>query len=211
MTTFPRFALIAPFALAAACANAGVIVYQQDFEQKSAIGAEWSNKGTDHADAFTTFSKRRTNDKLSLTIDTVNGQAYSLGFDLYVIDSWDGSDAQWGQDRFNVKVNGVVMFSEFLDNRMDSPNTTFRNPDVVEYLGFGNREMDRDAIYRGLTIDFVANGDTTTFAFFGSGLQGKSDESWGIDNVRVAMVPAPAGGLALGAVGLTATRRRRRA
>ncbi len=195
-------------ALAISAASAG-IVYQQDFENAANIGSEWSSAATDHAAAFTRFSQRRTNDTLKLTLDTINGQAYSMVFDLYLIDSWDGSNPTWGQDRFNVKVGSTVAFSELLDNSMNSPHSSFRDPDVVDYLAFGNRTADRDSIYRGLTIDFVANGDTTVFSFFGSGLQGKNDESWGIDNLSVAAVPAPAGVVVLGAMGLAMGRRRR--
>jgi hypothetical protein len=195
-------------AIAMSGAQAG-IVYQQDFENAANIGSEWSNKNTDHAAAFTRFSQRRTNDTLKLTLDTIDGQAYSMVFDLYMIDSWDGSNPTWGQDRFNVKVGSTVAFSELLDNAMNSAHSSFRNPDVVDYLAFGNRDADRDSIYRGLTIDFVANGDTTVFSFFGSGLQGKNDESWGIDNLSVAAVPAPAAATLLGAGALFATRRRR--
>lgn len=195
----------------AASAGAGVIVYQQDFEHPGSIGKEWSNSATDQGDYFTRFSKRRTNETLTLTLDTMNGQAYSLVFDLYLLDSWDGGDAKWGQDRFSVKVDTTLAFSELLDNSMNSANSTYRNPDEVGMFGFGKRDVDRDAIYRAIALDFVANGDVTQISFFGSGLQGKSDESWGIDNVSVAAVPAPgaAGLLALSALGATSRRRRR--
>jgi hypothetical protein len=204
--------VLAATAVAALVSTAGAgIVYQQDFENPGSIGSEWSSGATDQAAAFTRFSQRRTNSALTLTLDTMDGQAYSMIFDLYLIDSWDGSNPTWGQDRFNVKVGSAVAFSELLDNQMNSPHSTFRNPDVVDYLAFGNRDADRDAIYRGLTIDFVANGETTVLSFYGSGLQGKNDESWGIDNLSVAAVPTPATATLLGGVALFATRRRRSA
>lgn len=195
-----------------ASASAGVIVHQQDFEHPGSIGSEWSSNATDQNDHFTRFSKRRTNETLTLTLDTMGGQAYSLVFDLYLIDSWDGGNPTWGQDRFSVKVDTALVFSELLDNAMGSAHSTYRDPDEVGMFGFGNRDVDRDAIYRGIALDFVASGDVTQVSFFGSGLQAKNDESWGIDNVRVAAVPAPGGAAALviGAAGLALARRRDR-
>lgn len=207
-----RAAVVVGALAAGASANAGVVVYQQDFETASLIGPEWSSNKTDFAAPFSRFSQRRTNDQLTLTINTIAGRLYTLEFDLYLIDSWDGSDPTWGQDRFNVKADSAVLFSEFLDNRMDSPHSSYRNPDEVGHFGFGSREFDRDAIYRGIVLEFTANHAQTTLAFFGSGLQGKNDESWGIDNVFVTMaaVPTPAGaGVLLGAGALLAGRRRR--
>ncbi|MGP1310499.1 MAG: hypothetical protein ACTS27_09910 [Phycisphaerales bacterium] len=208
MTTARLPAACVLAAATAAAAHAGV-VYQQNFENPGAIGSEWSSASTESHSAFTRFTSRRTNQSVTLTLDTVNGQMYSMVFDLYLFDSWDGGNAQWGQDRFNVKIDGAMAFSELLDNQMNSPNSTYRNPDVVDYLAFGNRDADRDSIYRAIALDFTATGESTTFAFFGSGLQGKSDESWGIDNVSVAAIPTPAGAALLGAGGLLLARRRR--
>jgi len=42
-----------------------------------------------------------------------------------------------------------------------------------------------DSIYRGISIPFVASSTTTSIRFYDGGLQGLSDESWGIDNVGV--------------------------
>lgn len=190
-------------------ASAGVIVHSQDFENAAAVGPEWSSAATEHAGYFSRFSQRRTNQTLSLTFDTVGGQLYSLMFDLYLFDSWDGGSAQWGQDRFNVKVDGALAFSELLDNSAGSPYQTFRDADEIGQFAFGNRDVDRDSIYRGIVLEFVAGGPTTKISFYGSGLQDKSDESWAIDNVVIQSVPVPATTAVLGAGVLLATRRRR--
>ena len=42
------------------------------------------------------------------------------------------------------------------------------------------------AIYRGLTVQFTAASSTSAINFADGGLQGVSDESWGIDNVSVS-------------------------
>lgn len=197
----------------AAGASAGVVVYEQNFESPSLIGSEWSSNATDAHPAFTRFSERRANNALTLTLETVTGQAYSLLFDLYIIDSWDGGNQEWGgPDTFNVSVGDSLAFSETMDNDPESRFKTYRDPDEAGHFGFGDREYDNDAIYRGILLDFVASGQLTTIAFFGTGLQGRNDESWGIDNVRVAAlpVPGPAGALVIGLAGLALARRRER-
>ncbi len=197
----------------AAGASAGVVVYEQNFESPALIGNEWSSKATEAHGVFTRFSERRTNNPLTLTIGTVTGQAYSLLFDLYIIDSWDGSNQEWGgPDTFNVRIGDTLAFSETMDNDPNSRFKTYRNPDEAGHFGFGTRDYDNDAIYRGILLDFVAGGPFTTIAFFGTGLQSRNDESWGIDNVSVAAlpVPGPAGALVIGFAGLALARRRER-
>lgn len=205
-------AVVAGATAACATASAGpIVIYQQDFEKPGMIGPEWSRTGTDSAPALTRFSARLANDHLTLTLATTPGLAYSLQFDLYILDTWDGRSDRWGHDLFGVKIDDSVVFAEYFDNQMDSPTATFRNPDQVGQFGFRAREFDEDAIFRAITLDFTASGESTRVAFFGSGLQGVADESWGIDNVFVTMnaVPAPAtAGVMLGA-GLALTRRRR--
>ncbi len=208
-----RFPAIPSLALGIVCAtgaNAGMVVYQQDFENAANIGPEWSSRATDHGTAFTRFSERRASSTLTLTLDTMTGQAYALIFDLYIIDSWDGNGSEWGgPDQFNVRIGDTLAFSESMDNDRDSQYLTYRNPDEVGHFGFGTRPYDNDAIYRGVALEFIANGPRTSIAFFGTGLQGKNDESWGIDNLRVESVPAPAAATLFGAGAMVAARRRR--
>lgn len=198
--------------LSAACA-AGLcagVVYQQDFEHAGAIGPEWSSAATERHGVFTRFTKRRANNTLTLTVATSVGRAYSLMFDLYVIDSWDGASNEWGgPDLFNVRAGDAMLFSESMDNDAGSLHATFRDPDEFGHFGFGDRPYDNDAIYRGVVLEFIATGESTAIDFFGSGLQSRNDESWGIDNVQVSAIPAPAAGVMLGA-GLAALGLRRR-
>jgi len=194
---------------AAGGANAGVIVYQQDFENPSTIGWQLGGSNVAQTDALGKFSKRNGNNEVTLTVNTIQSEMYTVVFDLYLFDSWDGGSAQWGQDRFNVKVDGAIAFSELLDNSAGSPYQTFRDADEIGQFAFGNRDVDRDSIYRGIVLEFVAGGPTTKISFYGSGLQDKSDESWAIDNVVIQSVPVPATTAVLGAGVLLATRRRR--
>ncbi len=49
-------------------------------------------------------------------------------------------------------------------------------------LGFSSHT---DAIYRTATVNFTGSGTTSAIRFADGGIQDRSDESWGIDNVRV--------------------------
>ena len=133
---------------------------------------------------------------------------YKLVFDFIAIDSWDGTDTSFGQDRFLVVINNTnVIFNETFANQ--HPGQTFPRGGVVpQNLGFG---ASYDSIYRDITVLFSTPVGTAINANFrDGGLQGMADESWGIDNVRLySTVPAP-GALSLcGAAAILGTRRRR--
>jgi hypothetical protein len=137
---------------------------------------------------------------------------YTLRFDLYIIDSWDGDGPAYGPDHLEVRANADVIFRETFSNG-DKPQS-FRAPDVGPvHLGYS--PAWEDSIYRGVEITFDRPADATklNLTWEGIGLQGIYDESWGIDNVTLTRhtrsVPAP-GVLSAGVLGmLVATRRRR--
>lgn len=143
------------------------------------------------------------------------GSPYIAGlvtFDLYIIDSWDGSSSVHGPDTFEVLINREVHFSETFTNLPDGTQT-FRAPDAGPmHLGYHAQWMD--SIYLGVEVPFVLPADANELLidFRGVGLQGMIDESWGIDNVRVTIehVPAPGAIGAFGLAGVFAARRRRR-
>ena len=140
---------------------------------------------------------------------------YTLRFDFYTIDSWDGDYRDHGPDRFEVRLDAQGMATETLMRDTfanNHPYQTFRQPDIArQQLGFNAAWVD--SIYREISLDFTLPNDAESFSltFQGVGLQSLNDESWGIDNVSInyRAVPAPstltAGGLLLA---LTARRRR---
>ncbi len=135
---------------------------------------------------------------------------YTLEFDFYAIDSWDGNYEGYGPDTFEVQRNGETLFSETFANTHEGQS--FRRPDVgPEPIGFAPHWAD--SIYRDITLSFEIPESAETFnlSFQGIGLQSMSDESWGIDNitVRYSVVPAPATLSAGGLMLLLGTRRRR--
>src|SRR5688572_27244449 len=82
------------------------VPYSANFE--AGVGAEWSFTNRDaSASAFTAFTGRFANAEaqtLSLT-GLSSGTAYTVSFDFYAIDSWDG-----GGDQFAVEANGTEVF-----------------------------------------------------------------------------------------------------
>ncbi|MFG0327032.1 MAG: PEP-CTERM sorting domain-containing protein [Phycisphaerales bacterium JB037] len=139
-----------------------------------------------------------------------NTVRYSLLFDLYIIDSWDGDDSGFGRDEFGVAVNGNPLFRESFANQ--HTGQSFREPDLGRWhMGFNNARPD--SIYRNIELGFTVEAAERTLRidFTGYGLQTLSDESWGIDNVRVyaEVVPAPGSLAVMSLAGLGLARRRR--
>lgn len=138
---------------------------------------------------------------------------YTLTFDLYLFDSWDHN---WdhGPDSFAVEVNGARLFDEYLTTHDASYN--FRLPDEAPGTSASNAQWN-DLIYRDIEIGFTLTEpmDELNIDFIGALNQSLIDESWGLDNIRVAFngrsvsVPAP-GGLVLLTAGLTLCSKRRR-
>lgn len=139
---------------------------------------------------------------------------YALIFDLYLFDSWDGADRTYGTDRFQVAVNGQLLFDEVLttfspaNNELDGWVTMGRDAYSTQY---------KDVMYPQLEILFTVEqaGELLAIDFIGGTNQPIHDESWGIDNVRVEYrgggrtVPgAPTGVVMLGGLVIAARRRR---
>jgi hypothetical protein len=186
--------------------NSASADYFDDFE--GTVGPEWSPAVTDGSQpALTTFLGRYNNTFVDLTLPAQNGNDYLLSFDLYIIDSWDGSVHN---DIFNVIIDDVSRFSETFTN------TAYGDPaNFDDYQSFPEPLNPRtdiafeaylDAIYH-IDIPFTASGSTMTIRFQDLGLQPLNDESWGIDNV--AVTPEPTTIVLLGLGGLMLRRRKK--
>jgi hypothetical protein len=188
-------------------------IYSNDFE--SAVGSEWSNTST----AVTPAGARKFlgqfgNQTVSLTLGSLPAHdSVTLSFDLFVINSWDGVGPN-GPDVWTLGVEGGPMLLNTTFSNVEELGRKQSYPDSypgAEYpAGTGAAEIDTlgytyygNSVYH-LEYSFAHSDDSIVFNFSASGLQGINDESWGIDNVTVDVVPEPATicMLGLGVLGL---------
>ncbi|MGE0642375.1 MAG: Ig-like domain-containing protein [Nitrospira sp.] len=104
----------------------GTTVFTDSFE--NGAKAAWSNRTVDGnaIAAFSRFSGRFSSASQTLTLTGLTaGQRYTLSFDLYVLDSWEGSDPFSGPDQIDVTVDGISLLRETLAN--SSPFATATN------------------------------------------------------------------------------------
>ncbi|MFM9996237.1 MAG: hypothetical protein ACKVU4_10605 [Phycisphaerales bacterium] len=206
------------FALAVGGGARADVIYQNTFES-GPVEPVWSAGTTfDQLGPFSRYIGRYSNESsVTLTLPAPSPAAlgpgesylYTLTFDLYVIDSWDGYDTGFGPDWFRVHANGTTVFDETFANMHTLQS--FRPPDVGP-IPMGYHPTAPDSIYRDIAVSFGLPGASTlSLKFGGHLLQGMSDESWGLDNVRVAsqVIPTPGAIALLGLAGLTLVSRRR--
>ena len=160
------------------------------------------------------FLGQFTNNTVTLTLNNLpNHDGVTVEFDAYFLRSWDGNDTQWGPDKWSFKIDNAAQVDATFRNSRNQPTYTASQKQtyspstplgtgglfnsgtgatITNSLGYtfanacGTQRMD--STYR---FSFpVAHGATSvTLAFQGSGLQGLSDESWGIDNLKVTTSP----------------------
>lgn len=162
--------------------SGAAVPYLTDFE--NGAGAEWTLSTTDNSESitFTRLSGQFDNNIQLLTLtNLVPGQSYTVGFDLYVIDSWDGGTS----DYFNLNVNGNQLFHYAFSNY--SAAQSFPGSPDEGRANFGFNQSYIDAIYRNIEVTFVASNAISQIAFSGQNLEAIGNESWGLDNVSVRL------------------------
>lgn len=185
------------------------------------MGSEWSSTSTSSFNGSTVLG-RFDNGTVTLTLNGLNmGDLVTLDFDLFVLDSWDGTNGTYGPDRFKVAMDGVDVLDTTFSN-VSFYTQDYPNPFGTGSFAYQTNADDKDAsaggtlpngfygnsLYKfggGLNPSFsaIAGGPSMTISFTGMNLQGVGDESWALDNVKVNAVPEP-GAMAVLAAGVGA-------
>lgn len=211
-----------------------LVAYQNDFQ--SGAGSEWSHTLTQDAPTPYWFGPRTFlgefgNETVSLSLsDLAPHSSILLDFDLYLIRSWDGSSTgtavDYGNDAFSVWVAGGPSLLDETFSNGNPAGQSFGPLSINPYhtgaaetysLGYvfddGILQISQvmDSVYH-MSFLFAHNTNQLTLNFSGYGLQNINDESWGLDNVRVSVVPEPGTAALLGlGILMLAGRMRRRA
>ncbi len=158
------------------------VPYACDFEASTTAPSEWTTTTTNTSTALTRFSGPHANNTLGLRLRTTPDTDYTLVFDVYLHNTWDGAHASYGPDRFCVAVDGEQQFAATYSR--PAYGFPFDWPDWPE-LWVSGLYSSVDGVYRRVVVDFTASNTVSMISFYTSAMQGWSDEGWSIDNVRV--------------------------
>ncbi|MEJ0018377.1 MAG: Ig-like domain-containing protein [Acetobacteraceae bacterium] len=92
-------------------------VFSDNFE--AGAKAQWVQGGTDESlpGVLTRYSGRFNNNSQTLNLSGLTaGKSYTLSFDLYVLDSWDGTNTSAGPDLFQVTADGTLLMRSAFSN-----------------------------------------------------------------------------------------------
>jgi hypothetical protein len=131
-------------------------------------------------------------------------------FDLYLIRSWDGNqvdlpnsmlvyspDSVIGPDVWRLEADAALLLETTFSNWKnlsqaypgmfpDGDFPAWTGAVEVNTLGYDFTGLPKDAVYH-LVFTFDHSGDTLMLDFISQQVQDILDESWGLDNVQVAM------------------------
>ncbi|MBI2375581.1 MAG: VWD domain-containing protein [Deltaproteobacteria bacterium] len=184
--------------------------YYSDFS--GPVGTEWSSTTRSTTPGSATrppedFLGRFSNGSVTLAFPELRAHnEVTVTFDLFVIESWDGSAGSVGPDRFRfayvsngvtttlldttfANVGGTVQAYPQNFGASNPPQTGALEVNTLGYPFFG------DSVYR-ISYTFPHSGTDLNLVFTAAGLQELTDESWGIDNVSVQLrsaAPVPFG------------------
>jgi hypothetical protein len=192
-------------------AVSSVLFYFEDFENP--IGSEWCTNQVSTSPTGRSFLGELGNETTCLDLSNIPAHTYiTLSFDLYIIRSWDGNqvdrlpvarfldlspDLIIGPDTWRLQANGNTLIQTTFSNwpfymqaypawYPGGSNPPLTGASEVNTLGFVWGTEVRDSVYH-LTFTFEHTGDTLQADFSALGLQALYDESWGLDNVSVAI------------------------
>lgn len=174
-----------------------LIVYKDDFE--AGAGDGWSDPIVDLTPNGESFLGQFATDVVTLTLTDLPAHSkVRISFDLYIIRSWDGNDATYGPDIWMLSLDDSSIlhttFSNWTVRNQAYPGTypggnypARTGAFAFNTLGYLWGGYPMDATYRlTFEIDHIA---ADLEAGFSSGLQVVGDESWGVDNIEVVLLP----------------------
>ena len=166
----------------------------------AALGAASAHAAV-YYDAPAAIPEQADNTDYSVTFDAPAGVA-DLSFVLNGYASLDG--ANWYEDDFTLKLNGAEIFKGTFNLGGGGSDVVFLN---LFNLNFANVSGNgTNVTWAGGQVNFsgpitlAAGSNTLTFAYAAlpynggqnAGWQDMGDESWGVEQIRVASVPEPA-------------------
>ncbi len=183
-------------------------VYAHDFERP--VGGEWSARTVETAPkGRRTFLGQFSNETVALSLDALPPHTFvQVSFDLLLIRTWDGNNEKAGPDIWELGVaDGPTLlrttfsnvdfyaghkqaFPDWIGRGSHKPRTGAAERDVLGYEYAGPPEIGTrvvDSVYP-LTFTFPHAGGAIKLNFSASGLDKDRTETWGLDNVRVAVL-----------------------
>ncbi|MGB2601658.1 MAG: LamG-like jellyroll fold domain-containing protein, partial [Candidatus Omnitrophota bacterium] len=121
--------------------------------------------GTTILGGYYEFGANTTSQK---TFTGIPQEVVTIEFDYYFIDSWEPGEYGW------LTVNGQTLWEQDRDVSVLQPIAGYGRTDYPDY-------MNRFAV----VYDNTAGSDAITLRFGSSLNSGSTDESWGIDNVKI--------------------------
>ncbi len=184
-----------------ASAQGLVTVYENDFE--TPVGPEWSSYLRETTPwGLRTFLGRFSGEPVSLDLVSLPDHCtVTVSFELFIIDSWEGSVGYYaGADLWDLNAatpstacpvenllhatfaNCECRYQSYPNTYPDVHHPGYTGADEVDTLGY-----EDDSVYY-LSFTFYHDQPDLQLTFAGSAnLQGRNDESWGIDNIVVQM------------------------
>ncbi len=192
-------------------------VYWNDFEDPSDNLSEWTPHPTEMAPSGERFLGQFGSGTKSLLLQDLPAHtAANVTLDLYVIRTWDGNDSPdlWefatdGVTRLHTSFSNVPQYRQAYPNWYPGGDNFYRTgQDGINTLGYLWEGNPMDTTYN-MDFDFSHTAGTLRLDFSGFPNELPHNESWGIDNIHVSVVPEPDTAVLLLAGALGYVRRRK--
>jgi hypothetical protein len=194
------------------------VVFEDDFNSGSAQ-PNWSTPSVFTAPSGETLLGRFDNTTVTLTLaDLPSHDAVELSLRLWIMNTMDGNEpisigVEGGALLLNTTFANFTGGGQFYPNPL---NVGPMSPAGTGSIGGSNplqmapiNGLDMGSTGYDLSFTFSHDAPSLTLSFSGTGMQGVGDESWGLDNVRVKVIPAPGAALTLASAMALGLRRRR--